>query len=138
MRWAGCSTLSITGADTSLRTVGTSETEAAMVAAFVSAPHVPGDDAGTGFPIPWPDCPHSSEAGSVASPITGCACWGEGVAASRRLPQFKQKLSPGRVSALQKGHLSMMIVPPFDGVYNICMYKRKNETNCCHYTRSYT
>jgi hypothetical protein len=56
----------------------------------------------------------------VASPIPGCACDGidEGVAGTKRLPQFKQKLSPGRVSDRQKGHFSMINVPPFLNTYS--------------------
>jgi hypothetical protein len=53
----------------------------------------------------------------VESLVTVAAC-AEGVDVCRRLPQFKQKLSPGRVSALQKGHLSIVDVPPFVGMFN--------------------
>ncbi len=63
------------------------------------------------------DGTQSAGEASVDLAIEPAAC-GEGVDGCRRLPQFKQKLSPGRVSALQKGHLSIVDVPPFVGMFN--------------------
>jgi hypothetical protein len=60
---------------------------------------------------------HSAGEGTVGSTEAAAAC-GEGVEGCSRLPQFKQKLSPGRVSAPQKGHLSMVDVPPFVGMFH--------------------
>ena len=54
---------------------------------------------------------HPVGAGIIDSIGAAGAC-GEGVGGCRWLPQFKQKLSPGRVSALQKGHLPGVDVRP--------------------------
>src|SRR2546426_1986856 len=50
--------------------------------------------------------PDQSWAGTVASFVRITCCWGEEADGNRRLPQFKQKLSPGRTSEPQVGHLS--------------------------------
>jgi len=84
----------------SARTVGRSEDdEAAVVLALTSSqPPYPGGEA-LGPDQSWP--------GTVASLIRFDDCWGEETDGNRRLPQLKQKLSPGRTSEPQVGHLSI-------------------------------
>src|ERR1700680_2246559 len=116
MRWAGSSILFITaGAAWAARAAAPGRIVAASAgsAEMVSRSGLLQTfselaDCGTGGT-------HSVGAGTVGSIIAAAAC-GEGVDVCRRLPQFKQKLSPGLVSALQKGHLSIVDVPPFVGM----------------------
>src|SRR5947209_10100276 len=108
MRWAGSSILFITAegawdatAVAPARKVAASGESAAMV----SRSGLP--QALSGLAYCGAGAAQSAGAGIVDSIGAAAAC-GEGVEGCRRLPQFKQKLSPGRVSALQKGHLSIV------------------------------
>src|SRR5262249_11365455 len=85
----------------SARTVGNSEDDPPVLATVLSSP--PPQPPYTGEGVLGPA--DQSWAGSVESAVTHDGSWvGEGDE-GRRLPQVKQKLSPGRTSEPQVGHL---------------------------------
>src|SRR5712692_4307675 len=100
MRWAGVSILFIPVGASARSVVGSADL-LAMVKRSRSLQELPCAGA----------CGLGGTQFLAVGSVVGCACCSEGVDGTRRLPQFKQKLSPGRVSALQKGHLSIVDVP---------------------------
>src|SRR5215471_11975848 len=106
-KWAGFSMVSTAGCPSpaSARRVGRSSDRCAAIVLSSLSDQPPGG--GAGVVAIFIGAPQLSWPGIVASPSILGSCWDEEAVGKRRLPQFKQKLSPGRVSAPQLGHLFM-------------------------------